>query len=181
MLFESGETIPCDRFIETRIEAEIAFSMKYSLEGKDITREDVLNATEYVFPALEILDTRIDRKDKKTGKLRVVFDTISDNAANAGIVSGLSKNNPKNFDLRRVGAIVSRNGEVEETGLGAGVLDDPVTGIIWLVNRLSNYNQKISAGEIILSGSFIRPIEARKGDDFFADFGDFGTVTCKFK
>ncbi len=181
MLFKSRDAIPSNRFIETRIEAEIAFSMKKSLEGEKVTREEVLEATEYVFPCLEILDTRIERKDKKTGKLRTVFDTISDNAANAGVVIGEPNSNPSNYDLRRVGAIVYRNGEVEETGLGAGVLDDPVSGIVWLVKRLAKYNKKISKGEIILSGSFIRPIEARKGDVFLADFGDFGSVECEFK
>ena len=126
------------------------------------------------------LDTRIMRLDKSLGKSRNVFDTISDNAANAGVVTGNIKNNPYDFDLRRVGAIVIKNGEVEETGLGAGVLNDPVTGIIWLLNRLSQYGQKISSGDLILSGSFIRPIEARKGDEFFADFGEFGSVNCHF-
>ena len=179
MLFDSGDSIPSERFIETRIEAEIGFCASKTLEG-NINREEVLDATEYVFPLLEILDTRIERQDKKTGQLRTVYDTISDNAANAGVVIGSERHNPKKFDLRRVGAVVYRNGEVEETGLGAGVLDDPVSGIIWLVKRLSQYNQKINPGDIILSGSFIRPIEARKGDKFIADFGDFGLVNCKF-
>ena len=179
MFFESGDEIPTERFIQTRIEAEIAFCMKGPLAG-EVTREEVLQATDYVFPSLEILDTRIFRKDENTGKMRTVFDTISDNAANAGVISGAQKNDPQKFDLRRVGSIVMRNNEVEETGLGAGVLNDPITGIIWLVKRLSEYNQKISPGEIILSGSFIRPIEARKGDEFYADFGDFGFVECKF-
>lgn len=180
MLFEDGDSIPTSRFIETRIEAEIAFVMKHSLSGKNISRQEVLEATDYVLPSLEILDTRIMRLDKSLGKSRNVFDTISDNAANAGVVTGNIKNNPYDFDLRRVGAIVIKNGEVEETGLGAGVLNDPVTGIIWLLNRLSQYGQKISSGDLILSGSFIRPIEARKGDEFFADFGEFGSVKCHF-
>ena len=180
MFFKSGESIPTDRFIETRIEAEIAFCVNKTLEGH-VSREDVIAATEYVFPSLEILDTRIDRKDSTTGKLRTVYDTISDNAANAGVVSGIQKNKLEQFDLRYVGSIVYRNGMVEETGLGAGVLDDPVAGIVWLVQRLAKYNQKISPGEIILSGSFIRPIEAKKGDKFYADFGKFGFVECDFK
>ena len=138
------------------------------------------DATEYVLPALEILDTRVLRKDPETGNLRTVYDTIADNAANAGVVTGEQKHSPKNFNLKWVGSIVYRNGEVEETRLGGGVLGDPVKGIIWLVNRLSDYNQKIKPGELILSGSFIRPIEARKGDSFIADYGDFGKVKCKF-
>ena len=82
--------------------------------------------------------------DPETGNLRTVYDTIADNAANAGVVTGEQKHSPKNFNLKWVGSIVYRNGEVEETGLGGGVLGDPVKGIIWLVNRLSDYNQKIA-------------------------------------
>ena len=84
------------------------------------------------------------------------------------------------FDLRWVGSIVSRNDEVEETGLGAGVLNDPALGIVWLVQRLANYKQGLSAGDIVLSGSFIRPVEATADSHISADFGDFGHVSCHF-
>lgn len=180
MFFNDGSTIPQGRFIQTRIEAEIAFVMKTSLVGPNVTRDQALAATDYVCPALEILDTRILRKDPETGAIRKIFDTIADNAANAGIVVGEARHNPETIDLRWVGCIASRNDEVEETGLGAGVLDDPVMGIVWLANRLSAYGEKIRAGDTVLSGSFIRPIEARPGDRFHADFGAFGSVTCSF-
>ena len=97
MLFEDGDSLPTSRFIETRIEAEIAFVMKHSLSGKNISRQEVLKATDYALPSLEILDTRIMRLDKSLGKSRNVFDTISDNAANAGVVTGNIKNNPYDF------------------------------------------------------------------------------------
>tara|TARA_A100001011_G_scaffold87678_2_gene92093 strand:+ start:1668 stop:2474 length:807 start_codon:yes stop_codon:yes gene_type:complete len=180
MFFTDESEIPTNRFIETRVEAEIAFIFNKELEGKNISRQDIIESTEFVLPALEILDTRVLRKDPDTGTLRNVFDTISDNAANAGIVTGNKKHNPKDMDLKWVGALVHRNGDIEETGLGGGVLGDPIKGIIWLVNRLNDYNQKIRPGELVLSGSFIRPIEARKGDNFYADYGDFGKVECKF-
>ena len=179
MHFEDSSTIPKDRFIQPRIEAEIAFVMKEGLDGA-ATREQVLTATDYVCPSLEILDTRILRSDPKTGQTRKIFDTISDNAANAGIVVGTQRHKPNAIDLRWVGAICSRNGEVEETGLGAGVLDDPVMGIVWLSQRLEAYGQAIRAGDIVLSGSFIRPVEARSGDKFHADFGTFGDVSISF-
>jgi len=180
MFFANGATIPGDRFIQTRIEAEIAFVMKSDLRGPDVTRDAVLAATDYVCPALEILDTRIVRADPETGALRKIFDTISDNAANAGIVLGKERHNPATTDLRWVGCIARRNGEVEETGLGAGVLDDPVTALVWLANRLAAYGQSISAGDTVLSGSFIRPVEARGGDLIEADYGPFGSVECRF-
>jgi 2-oxo-hept-3-ene-1,7-dioate hydratase len=181
MFFYDGDTIPGNRFIETRIEAEIAFVMKQDLAGPDTSREDVISATDYVTPSLEILDTRIQRIDKTTGATRKIFDTIADNAANAGIVLGNQRHKLSDLDLRWVGAIVYRNGEVEETGLGAGVLNDPVLAIAWLANRLAKYGQKISAGDVVLSGSFIRPIEARSGDEICADFGSFGEINCKFR
>ena len=116
MIFEDSSTIAADRFIQPRIEAEIAFVMKSPLKGPSVTVFDVLNATDFVTPALEILDTRIVRVDPGTGKARTIFDTISDNAANAGIVTGRALR-PDQVDMRWMGAIVSRNGEVEETGL----------------------------------------------------------------
>jgi 2-oxo-hept-3-ene-1,7-dioate hydratase len=181
MLFEDGAVIPADRFIQPRIEAEIAFVMKAPLKGPDVTIFDVLNATDYVTPALEILDTRILRVDPETKKARTIVDTISDNAANAGIVIGGRQMRPDGVDMRWMGAIVSRNAEVEETGLGAGVLNHPARGIAWLANRLAQYGAGIEAGQIVLAGSFIRPIEARHGDTIVADFGPHGTISCFFK
>lgn len=179
MLFEDGATVPKGRFIQPRIEAEIAFVMKASLQGK-VGIEEVLAATDHVVPALEILDTRVLRVDPQTKKARTIVDTIADNAANAGIVLGRQKFDPRGVDLRRMGAIVSRNGEVEETGLGAGVLDHPARGIVWLAERLAQYGDALKPGEIVLSGSFIRPIEARSGDTIAADFGSHGSVGCSF-
>jgi 2-oxo-hept-3-ene-1,7-dioate hydratase len=176
MLFPDGATIPQERFIQPRIEAEIAFVMRSPLAGAAVTRDEVLAATGHVAPALEILDTRILRADPATGQPRRIFDTVSDNAANAGIVLGNQRHKVSDVDLRWIGVIVSRDGVVEETGLGAGVLNDPVTGILWLVHRLAQYGQGIAAGEILLSGSFIRPVEAPPGSRFHADFGPFGHV-----
>ena len=180
MLFENGATIPTNRFIQPRIEAEVAFVMKEDLAGPDVTVEQVLEATDYVSPSLEILDTRILRVDPDTGKTRNICDTISDNAANGGIVMGDMKLDPREVDMRWIGAIASCNGEVEETGLGAGVLNDPALGIAWLANRLAQYGDSIKPGEIVLSGSFIRPIEAPSGSLIEADFGDCGVVSCRF-
>ena len=180
MLFETGATVPTGRFIQPRIEAEIAFVMKSPLSGVDVTRDDVIAATEYVAPSLEILDTRVRRMDPDTGKTRTVFDTISDNAANAGIVLGNTRHAVDTHDLRWVGALVFRNGTVEETGLGAGVLNDPVESVVWLARRMAQYGQSIEPGQIILSGSFIRPVECPSGTDIHADFGAFGSVDIRF-
>ena len=181
MFFDHGAAVPMGRFIEPRVEAEIAFIMGDDLSGVNCTRDAVLAATNWVVPALEILDTRILRVDPESGLPRKVFDTIADNAANAGIVLGQKKHSPDVFDLRWVGAVVTRDGSVEETGLGAGVLNDPVMGIVWLVQRLAKYGQRVSRGDVVLSGSFIRPIEAPSGSIFAADYGAFGCVDITFE
>ncbi|WIY26608.1 2-oxo-hept-4-ene-1,7-dioate hydratase [Parasedimentitalea psychrophila] len=180
MLFETGAVVPASRFIQPRVEAEIAFIMKAPLAAADITRADVLMATKCVAPALEILDTRIQRADPASGQVRIVTDTISDNAANAGIVLGRERHAGQAHDLRWTGAIVSLNGTVEETGLAAGVLNDPVTSVLWLARRMATYGQQIEAGDIVLSGSFIRPIECPPGAEISADFGPFGSVEITF-
>ncbi len=181
MFFENGATVPKDRFIQPRIEAEIAFVFKDDLRGDNITIFDVLNATDYVSPALEILDTRILRVDPDSGKTRNVCDTIADNAANAGIVLGGRACKPNDIDLRWAGAIVSRNAVVEETGLGAGVLNHPAQGIVWLANRLAEYGESIQRGQVVISGSFIRPVEATHGSTINADYGSLGSVSVYFE
>jgi 2-oxo-hept-3-ene-1,7-dioate hydratase len=179
MFFADGATIPAGRFIQPRVEAEIAFVMKVPLAG-EATIADVLAATDYVAPALEILDTRIRRVDAATSKARTIVDTIADNAANAGLVLGESRFAPEEVDMRWIGAIVSRDDIVEETGLGAGVLNHPAAGVAWLAHRLARYGGAILPGEVVLSGSFIRPIEARPGERIDADFGRFGRVSARF-
>ncbi|MBY6117276.1 2-oxo-hepta-3-ene-1,7-dioic acid hydratase [Mameliella alba] len=180
MVFENGGVVPRGRFIQPRVEAEIAFVMKAPLQGV-VTREEVIAATDYVCASLEILDTRILRRDPASGQLRNVCDTIADNAANAGIVLGDRQVNTRLVDLRWTGAIVARDGVVEETGLGAGVLNDPVMGIVWLVERLAGYGQGLVAGQVVLSGSFIRPVECPPGCMVEADFGEFGAVAISFE
>ncbi|MFU8862685.1 MAG: 2-oxo-hept-4-ene-1,7-dioate hydratase [Rhodobacterales bacterium] len=180
MVFADGATVPAGRFIQPRVEAEIAFVMKAPLAGENVTRADVVAATDYVVPALEILDTRVMRADPATGKTRGIVDTISDNAANAGIVMGAQRHAVDAVDLRWVGAILTRDTEVEETGLGAGVLNDPVEAVVWLARRMALYDQRIESGQVILSGSFIRPVECPSGCRIHADFGAFGQASVKF-
>ena len=158
---------------------ELTFILKSPLQGPGVTVADVLAATDYIVPALEILDTRILHADPASGKTRTIVNTISDNAANAGIITDGRAMRPDAFDPRWAGAIVTRNGEVEETGLGAGVLNDPALAVAWLANRFGQYGQHIEAGQIVLSGSFIRPIEARHGDTILADFGRWALLAAR--
>ncbi|SEJ69929.1 2-oxohept-3-enedioate hydratase [Pseudooceanicola nitratireducens] len=179
MLFDTRGRVPAGRFIQPRVEAEIAFVMRAPLEG-EVTRDQVLGATAAVVPSLEILDTRILRQDPKTGQPRVIFDTVADNAANAGLVLGAERHAPDAHDLRWTGAILRKNDEVVATGLGAAVLNDPVMGIVWLARRMGQYGQRIEAGQVILSGSFIAPVECPPGTVIDADFGPFGQVAITF-
>jgi len=180
MVFEDESAVPVDAFIGLRVEAELAFVLKAQLEGTKLTIEDVISATDYVCPALEILDTRIFRVDPETGKTRTVLDTISDNAANAGIVMGGNRLDPRKIDLRWVGAAVLKNDEIEETGLAAGVLGHPANAIVWLAERFADYGRRLDAGDIVLAGSFIRPIEVGRGDRVVADYGPHGGVGIDF-
>ena len=180
MVFPDGGAVPTDRFIGLRVEAELAFVMRSVLRGPRCSIFDVLDATGYVTPALEILDTRIFRKDPDTGAARTVLDTISDNAANAGLVVGGRPFRPHDHDLRWVAAVCSRNGMVEETGVAAGVLNHPAHAVAWLANQLDVLGQGLEPGHVVLSGSFIRPIEVAAGDTVHADYGPFGTVSCHF-
>jgi 2-oxo-hept-3-ene-1,7-dioate hydratase len=180
MFFPDGGLVPTDRFIATRVEAELAFVMSKRLAGPDCTLFDVLNATDFVVPALEILDTRIERVDPTTKATRKIFDTVSDNAANAGIVLGGRPLRPLDADLRWIGALCFRNGQLEETGLAAGVLNHPANGIAWLANKIAPLGLALEPGQVVLAGSFIRPIETRKGDTIQADYGAYGSVSCYF-
>lgn len=178
--YADGAVIPFANFIEPKIEVELGFVLKEPLSGANVDFLQVLRATESVVPAMEILDARIHRIDPDTKRPRTVIDTISDNAANAGFLVGGCPFKPDAVDLRWVSAFCLRNGEVIETGSGAGVLNHPANAIAWLANALHDRGERLEAGQIHLSGAFMRPISVSKGDTIHADFGPFGSVSCHF-
>ena len=180
MFFDQGGDLPIERFIAPRIEVELAFILGKPLMGPGVTLCDVLAATDYVVPALEIIDARIEQFDRETKAPRKVFDTISDFAANAGIVLGGRPVRPDAVDLRWVGAMLFKNGVIEETGLAAGVLNHPATGVAWLANKIAPHDEQLNAGDVVLAGSFTRPTTAVAGDSLHADYGPLGTVSFRF-
>ncbi|MFO1195901.1 MAG: 2-oxo-hepta-3-ene-1,7-dioic acid hydratase [Burkholderiaceae bacterium] len=180
MVLRDGGEIPADRFLAPRLEVEFAFVLARPLRGPGVTLFDVLNATDYVVPALELIDARIEQFDRVTKAPRKVLDTISDNAANAGIVVGGRPMRPDAADWRWSGALLFKNGVIEESGLGAAVLNHPGNGVAWLANRLAPYGESLAAGEIVLGGSFTRPVYCAAGDTFHADYGPLGSISVKF-
>jgi 2-oxo-hept-3-ene-1,7-dioate hydratase len=172
-VFDSGATIPYQRYSNVRVEVELAFELSAPLTGPDCTRDNVLAATAAVIPALEVLDSHIQLQG------RTIVDTISDNAALGAMVLG-SPVEPNAIDLRWVGALLSRNGEIEESGVSGAVLGHPANGVAWLANKLAEHGDQIGTGEIVLAGSFTRPLWVQPGDRIDCDYRDLGVIRCQF-
>ncbi len=180
MAFSSGAKICAADFTDPRIEVEFAFVLKQPLFGADVTLKQVMAATDYVIPTLELIAARSHRVDPVTGYTRTVFDTIADNAANAGYVLGEQKIDPADIDLRWAGAMLSLNGDIEETGLAGGVMGHPAHGIRWVCKRFAPHGIGLEPGQIILAGSFTRPVAVSGGDQISADYGPLGVVEVSF-
>jgi 2-oxo-hept-3-ene-1,7-dioate hydratase len=173
MMIADGAKIPHANYCVPRVEVELAFVLGKPLQGPGVGLLDVLRATEYVVPAIEIVDARIQNPRK-------IFDTVADNGAAAGIVIGGRPVGPNDLDLRWVGGIMYRNSEIEETGLAAGVLGHPALGVAWLANKLGQHGVALEAGHLVLAGSFTRVVFANKGDTLHGDFGTLGSIAVQF-
>jgi 2-oxo-hept-3-ene-1,7-dioate hydratase len=180
MFFATGSDLPFDRFIAPRVEVELAFVLRSPLQGPGVTIFDVLRATDYVTPALEIIDARIEQFDRDTRAPRKVFDTIADFAANAGIVVGGLPVKPDAVDLRWVGALLYKNAVIEETGVAAAVLNHPAAGVAWLANKIAPHGETLRSGDVVLGGSFTRPTSIARGDVLHADYGRLGGISMRF-
>jgi len=180
MVFPNNGEIRAGDFLDPQIEVELAFVLKDRLFGEDVSFERVMDATDYVVPAFELIAARSYRVHPETGYTRTVHDTISDNAANAGIIMGERKIEPSAIDLRWVGAIVKCNDVVEQTGLAAAVLDHPAHGIRWIAKRFAPHGIALEPGQILLSGSFTVPIKVKAGDVVTAEYGSLGDLSVKF-
>lgn len=173
-LYQDGAKIKHADFCRPRVELELAFVLGKDLKGPNVNIMDVLNATDYVVPSMEIIDTRVDEPRK-------IYDTIADNGAGAGLVLGGRPVKPDAVDLRMIPGILSRNADIEETGVSCGVMGHPANGIVWLANKLFHIGESLEAGQMLLAGSYVRPIFAQVGDTVRADFGDLGSITVKFE
>ncbi len=173
LLIQNGAKVRFEDYCVPRVEPELTFVLKAPLKGPGVGLVDVLRATEYVVPSIEIIDARVTEP-------RRIFDTVADNGAAAGLVLGGRPVRPDEIDLRWVGAVFHRNADIEETGLAAGVLGHPAMAIAWLANKLAPFGTVLEPGHMMLSGSFTRPVWAAKGDTLHADFGPLGSVSVQF-
>lgn len=173
-VFETGAVLEHAVYTNVRVEVELAFVLDAPLAGPGVSITEVLAATRFVQPALEVLDAHVELEG------RTIVDTIADNAAYGAMVLGGSPVAADAVDIRRVGALLYRNGAIEETGVAAGVLDHPARGVAWLANKLARHGDALGAGEIVLAGSFTRPTWVSPGDTVHADFFELGNVTCHF-
>ncbi|MDO4631769.1 MAG: fumarylacetoacetate hydrolase family protein [Corynebacterium sp.] len=174
-VFENGAVIDHGQFSNVRIEVELAFVLKDSLAGPNVSIFDVLRATEYVMPALEILSSRIEMPG------RTIVDTIADNAALGAMIYGGNPVASDGIDLRWVSALLYRNESIEDTGVAAAVLNHPAMGVAWLANKLHAHGDTLAPGEIILAGSFTKPMWVYPGDTVHADYSELGAITCRFQ
>jgi 2-keto-4-pentenoate hydratase len=174
MFIENGATVDTNRFCWPRVEIETAFRLGARLVGPDCTIDDVLAATEAVYPAIELIDSRIKNWEIK------LPDTIADNASSGALVLGDTATAVDDVDLRLVGAVLYRNGEILETGAGAAVLGHPGASVAWLVNKLAGFGTALEPGHVILPGSCTRAVDVHPGDEVVAEFGTLGTVTVRF-
>lgn len=166
--------VPAKSVMQPRVEGELAFMLKQTIYG-DVTIQQVLDATEFVVPAIEIVGTRI-----KDWKLTII-DTIADNASCGMYLLGNERIHPAKTDLKKIPMTLSQNGEVINSGYGSAVLGDPANAVAWLAKQMWNYGVKLNKGDIVLSGAFTAAISASSGDSFTCDYGDFGTVCVDFE
>jgi len=174
MLVREGESIPCDQLLLPRVEGEVAFVLNRTLKGPGVTIADVLRATEGVMASIEVVDSRV-----RDWKIKLP-DTIADNASSARFVVGSRLVRPDDINLRLLGMVLEKNGEVINTGAGAAVLGHPAASVAWLANKLGQFGIALEEGEIILSGALTAAVDARAGDSFLISFQDLGTVGVRF-
>ena len=174
MLVREGEPIECSRLLLPKVEGEVAFVLNRRLKGPGVTIADVLRATEGVMASIEIVDSRV-----RDWKIKLP-DTIADNASSARFVVGSRLVDPAGIDLRLVGMVMEKNGEVVSTGAGAAVLGHPAASVAWLANKIGEFGIALEEGEIILSGALTAAVDARAKDSFLMSFGGLGTVGVRF-
>jgi 2-oxo-hept-3-ene-1,7-dioate hydratase len=169
----SGASLTAKRLVKPHVEIELAFIMGRDIERPIENLDDLLAATDCIVPALELVDHRM-------APPRIVADTVADNSAFAGVVLADQRFRPGDIDSRWVGATLSRNGVLEETGVSVIGMGHPATCVAWLANTLLKRGERLAEGDIIMSGAFARAVPVASGDAFTADFNQYGTLDVSF-
>ena len=175
MVAREGQSIPVSSLILPRIEPELAFLLKEDLKGPGINAANVIEATEGVLPAFEVIDSRY--KDWKIA----VKDSISDNASAGIMILGGKLTSIKDLDLRLVGMVLEKNGTIVSTGAGAAVLGNPAESVAWLANKLTEYGISLKKGDFVMSGSLVSAVKVEAGSVMRATFDHFGPVSVLFE
>lgn len=170
-----NNTIKIETMLQPKVEGEIAFVLKEDITGPNATTQDVLNATEYVTAAIEIVDSRI--KDWKIG----IVDTVADNASSGMYVLSDKIVDPNSIDLKAIEMDLYRDDEKINSGLGSAVLGDPAFSVAWLANTLSQYGVVLKKGDVVLSGALSGMLIAEKGKSYTARFTELGSINVRFE
>lgn len=174
MRIENGSEVSIKSFVAPKIEAEIGFVLAEDLSGPNVTYVDVLMATKYVVPTLEIIDSRIANWNIK------LADTVADNGSSAKVVIGDTFSSVDKVDLRTTGMTLYKNNSLIATGAGAAALGHPAHAVAWLANKLHEFNIGLKAGELILPGALCGAVAVNSKDSIQADFGSLGSVSVTF-
>ena len=174
MVVEDGDLIALSSLVQPRVEAEMAFLMETDLVGPGVTTAKALAAIAGVLPSIEVVDSRV-----ADWKIKLV-DTVADNASSGLFVMGGNLRPVTELDLPLIGVVVSRNGEVIDTGAGAAALGNPARCVAWLANKLATFGAGLRAGDIVLPGAVHKMVDVQPGDSFRADFAGIGSVTARF-
>jgi 2-keto-4-pentenoate hydratase len=174
MAYAADSPVPVSNFLQPRAEPEIALVLGKPLRGTKLSVSDLIAATAYAVPAIEIIDSRI-----ANWKISLL-DTVADNASSGGFVLGQSPVLVDHLDLSLTGCVLRKNGRIVATGAGAAVLGSPLNSATWLANELIGRGAELEPGHVILTGSITAAIPVTAGDAVTASFDRLGSVTAVF-
>lgn len=175
MFVTEGDSLDVSAFCHPRVEMEVAFVLGDAIAGPGVTVADVLRKTAFVLPAIEVIDSRV--RDWRI----TLADTIADNASSARVVLGGNPTPLATVDVRMLGGVLRRRGEIVETGVSGAVLGNPATAVAWLANKLAGFDARLEAGHVVMPGACARAVDVEAGDAIRAEFDVLGSVEVAFR
>jgi 2-keto-4-pentenoate hydratase len=174
MFVTEGDSLDAAQFCHPRVEMEVAFVLEDPIAGPGATVAEVMRKTAFVLPAIEVIDSRV--RDWRI----TLADTIADNASSARVVLGGNPTSLAGVDVRLLGGILRRRGEIVETGASGAVLGNPATAVAWLANKLAEFGTRLEAGHVVMPGACTRAVDVDAGDAIRAEFDVLGSVQVTF-